>query len=360
MGKRRSALAARRRAVGLTQERLAETLQVERSTVVRWEAGDTQPQPWLRPALAQALGLDADQLVVLLESPAETGSPGRLDADEMRRALDALTSSYERLPSVSLVSDAAQLLADIRKVRTTAVGAVARELLTLQARAYVVMSQLIWDASLRRDQHTPRRFLRDAVTSAQEAGDPATEGRAWLRASFLSLYGDHRPRTGLELAQRSAEVAGRSDTEVAGWGQLHVAEAHAYLGDRHSCEVALAAAEGSLSIARRTFARIAGSCYLSLGLSGPAEVQLRMAVTGPTAARKSDAIVWANLARTYVQQGLADDAAGALHRAIDIIETTHAGGGMAVAFTAGHEMARWAHVPRVRESRDRLMALVMA
>lgn len=55
MAAKRRALAERRRSVGLSQERLAETLCVEPSTVGRWERGETAPQPWFRPKLAQAL-----------------------------------------------------------------------------------------------------------------------------------------------------------------------------------------------------------------------------------------------------------------------------------------------------------------
>ncbi len=59
-------LAQRRKAVGLTQEQLAERLGVERTTVVRWERGQTQPQPWLRPGLAAALGISAGRIEELL------------------------------------------------------------------------------------------------------------------------------------------------------------------------------------------------------------------------------------------------------------------------------------------------------
>ncbi len=63
---RRDRLATRRRALGLTQEDLAILLEVERSTVVRWERGTTQPLPWLWPKLARALQIPAAQLEALL------------------------------------------------------------------------------------------------------------------------------------------------------------------------------------------------------------------------------------------------------------------------------------------------------
>src|SRR5262249_4629568 len=63
---KRRALAERRRVVGYTQERLAEVLGVERSTVVRWEAGETTPQPWCRPKIAGALAVPVDELDSML------------------------------------------------------------------------------------------------------------------------------------------------------------------------------------------------------------------------------------------------------------------------------------------------------
>ncbi|MCX4099334.1 helix-turn-helix transcriptional regulator, partial [Nocardia sp. alder85J] len=45
---------------------LAARLKVERSTVVRWEAGKSQPQAWLWPKLAAALKVTPEQLADLL------------------------------------------------------------------------------------------------------------------------------------------------------------------------------------------------------------------------------------------------------------------------------------------------------
>jgi len=63
---RRERLAQRRKTLGLTQEALAELLGVERTTVVRWERGETGPRPWIRPRLAKTLGVSADRLAELL------------------------------------------------------------------------------------------------------------------------------------------------------------------------------------------------------------------------------------------------------------------------------------------------------
>lgn len=63
---KRIRLVRRRKTVGLSQERLAELLRVDVSTVRRWEAGEREPQPWMRPPLANALKVSLDTLAGLL------------------------------------------------------------------------------------------------------------------------------------------------------------------------------------------------------------------------------------------------------------------------------------------------------
>jgi transcriptional regulator with XRE-family HTH domain/tetratricopeptide (TPR) repeat protein len=90
---KRRALAERRKAVGLTQEQLAELLRVERTTIVRWERGETRPLPGLQPRLAKALGVSADRLEELL---ADDGTPASPDgrAAAVPRQLPAAVADF--------------------------------------------------------------------------------------------------------------------------------------------------------------------------------------------------------------------------------------------------------------------------
>lgn len=71
MALKRLRLTQRRKALGYTQEGLAEQLGCERTTVIRWERAETEPQPWLRPKLCQVLQLTAEELYVLFDDVAD-------------------------------------------------------------------------------------------------------------------------------------------------------------------------------------------------------------------------------------------------------------------------------------------------
>ncbi|MEV7360826.1 helix-turn-helix domain-containing protein [Kitasatospora sp. NPDC091276] len=78
MAERRRALVERRKALGFTQESLAQNLGVDRSTVARWESGKVDPQDWQRPTLAKVLRVTLIELDSLLYSAA-TPKPARDD-----------------------------------------------------------------------------------------------------------------------------------------------------------------------------------------------------------------------------------------------------------------------------------------
>jgi DNA-binding XRE family transcriptional regulator len=75
---KRRALAERREIVGHSQETLARIVGVEPTTVGRWERGETCPQPWCRPKLADALAVSVEELDIMLTEgrPVDHGQSG--------------------------------------------------------------------------------------------------------------------------------------------------------------------------------------------------------------------------------------------------------------------------------------------
>ncbi|MGH3915451.1 MAG: helix-turn-helix domain-containing protein [Pseudonocardiaceae bacterium] len=83
MAAKRHRLAKRRKTVGFTQEKLAEQLGVDTTTVRRWESGETEggPQPWLRPKLAHCLQVSVKQLGELLSEDINDSETHELSTD---------------------------------------------------------------------------------------------------------------------------------------------------------------------------------------------------------------------------------------------------------------------------------------
>jgi tetratricopeptide (TPR) repeat protein/transcriptional regulator with XRE-family HTH domain len=112
-GAARRRLAQRRKALGLTQEALADLIGVERSTIVRWERGDTAPVPWMRPKLARALRVSADRLGELL-TPSAPARPGSSRAGG--EGPDAGTRPRQLPPAVAGFTGRIAELQDLTKI----------------------------------------------------------------------------------------------------------------------------------------------------------------------------------------------------------------------------------------------------
>ncbi len=386
MAARRQRLAQRRKTVGFSQERLAERLGIDRSTVARWEAGETEPLPWLRPKLARVLQVSIEQLDDLLAEAGEPeavaderlnhalGHPSSVDlvaVARLRERVQELDVRYDKAPSTSLLADAGQCLGQVGFLRAHAgTSRMRRELFAVEAEAATLMGQLVWDASQRRDHATARAYLGQAVEAARQIHDPTAEGLALLRTSFVALYGEKDPQAGLTLAMQTAEVVKGRSHVLTGLAVLHAAEARAMLGQRQDCEKALSQAQDHFEqidpadavadlFSPTQHGRLAGSCYLFLNDAKRAEPILESTVQSLRDRSKSQAIVLGNLALACIRQKKLDEAGARLHSAINVVEMTWGGGGLNIVFGAARELRPWRDVPVVQDVYDRLLTLMV-
>jgi transcriptional regulator with XRE-family HTH domain len=301
--------------------------------------------------------------------------PGSVDLvaiARLRERVHELDLRYDKAPSTSLLADAGQCLGQVAFLRAHATTSrVHRELYAVEAEAATLMGQLVWDASQRRDHATARVYFGQAVEAARQVHDPTAEGLALLRTCFVALYGEKNARDGLSLAVRTEETVKQTSQVLTGLAVLHAAEALAMLGQQHDCERALSRAETHFGQIATTDAaldlfsptqqgRLAGSCYLFLHDPKRAQPILERTAEALGDRSKPQAIVLGNLALACIRQGKLDEAAGALHGAIDVVETTWGGGGLNVVFGAARELRPWRQVPVVQDVYDRLLALMAA
>lgn len=291
----------------------------------------------------------------------------------LRQELNMIDRRYQVTPSAALLAEAGQAHARIRSLLSDVNDdQLRRQLLSLQALSATLLGRLVWDASARGDDVSPRSYYNEAIAAAQELGDVVAEGHARLRSSYIHLYGranPHDPRAGLALAESAVAVANRTSHALAGLGWLHVGEAQAMVGEYRLCERALGIAEqhfentGDDDPAGNLFSpsqlgRLSGSCYLRLGRPDRAEPILRETVSSLADRRKSRSLVVGNLALSLIQQRKLDETTATLHDAIEILEESRGAAGLNVVFDAGRKLYPWRTEPAVQDVTDRLLALM--
>lgn len=282
-------LASRRKALGYSQEELAQLLGVDRTTVGRWESGRITPQPPQRRRLATALKISLRELDALL-APLQAAVPepaghepiDRLsagDADDMIRReflriltvsgalsvlpaeeAEALTegirrgvpADFERMNAhlwqvYQLARTKGSVYPVIRDQLTTLNDALAggrgitRPLLGAAADLFQLAGEVAFDGN---------RYS-DAVASYSLAASVGKEAEAydlWACALVRYAYVDvaeQRYRQATQVLTAAERLAGRGDSTLPTrlWVASVQAEAYAGLGDLEACERAMDRAE---------------------------------------------------------------------------------------------------------------------
>ena len=235
MAAKRHRLARRRKAVGFTQEGLAERLGVDPTTVRRWESGETEggPQPWLWPKLARCLQVSVDELEELLSGAAPKAATfAALNVDEQqhvaaaladarryfdgpvvdyfRKQLDACMVDDGELGPLKTLPIVLGLLRTIEQHGREVQLPIRRELLSLGACGAEFAGWLYRDTN---DLVRAGCWYDRATEWAQEAGDLPMQGYVLLRKSQMA-YDARDPLRVSTLAQAAQEGPWQLPTKV--------------------------------------------------------------------------------------------------------------------------------------------------
>jgi len=211
MRRKRVLLVRARKAAGFTQEEAAYRLGVDRSTIARWESGETEPLSWLRPKLAKLLGITLARLEELLlavdteTDPSDAEVDDGLDPDEQRHLAAALAGArryldhsvvtyFRRQLDTCEDDDGAYGPTKTLPVVLGVLGAIEQSAREVRLD---VLPQLLsvgaWGAELAgwlyRDLHNPERaswWYRRATEWAQESGDLTMQGYILMKKSYAA------------------------------------------------------------------------------------------------------------------------------------------------------------------------------
>lgn len=308
---KRLGLVAARKAAGLSQERLAERLSVERSTVQRWEAGQSTPQPWHRPELATVLSISHDRLAELLEdqpclddqaraAPALPTAPRYGDAGGDQQTG---RSDLPPFPPVGDITDRRQALM-LLGTSTLGLGAAHADLDPFTQSAVEAME---FTRSAEASQLGPRTLEHlDSVVSDMATISPHTPPgelfpkARWYRRQVEDLIaGRHTLREGRELYRHAGSLSVILAWLLIDLGDLGTAEAHCLDAWEHGWQ-----AEDHEICAWAMDAKTTISTYSNQPVAArdAAERGLKHAPQGSVAA----AGVSVKLARAYSRLGQAD------------------------------------------------------
>lgn len=275
--RRRAGLVAARKAAGYTQESLAEALYVDRSTVMRWEAGVHSPVPYLWPKLGKLLGVSRERLVGFLAAgnPSPPANQEVVSEDMKRRTLMKWGVAATAVAGLSAGPGTNVGLGDVRRIRDAAArlarldqqhggdtlwqsalvqvhggmhllehgtytDTVARELLTATG---LLQTQAGWMA-LDAGEHTvAHKCFSEALGLSRQVNDPMIETRALANLAWVSrLQG--KPKEALRYAYGAEQAATGPGAPLwlAVIPQIQLADSSAVIGEARDTDRALSKA----------------------------------------------------------------------------------------------------------------------
>jgi len=277
MPMKRAAFAARRKAVGLSQDQLADRLRVDRSTVVRWEGGESEPQPRQRPRLAKVLQISTEQLDELLAEAVETSvaveavvlppwrpvdgghlvpavrQPTQVPLSEtdivvVRGMVESLTAADHQFGGGFARITADSFLREVIQPRLTAPGS-SYMLLAFKAVATELQIRVAWMHLDVADGAAARTAARNAFKLAQESEDLAVCSWAMAMSALLETWlGNTAAASGFGHA--AVGLAADGPRLVQAFAQGKLARALAAAGNRDGALDGLAKARSLFEAAQ--------------------------------------------------------------------------------------------------------------
>jgi transcriptional regulator with XRE-family HTH domain len=299
--RRRQHLASRRKSLGYTQEDLAAELGVDRTTVGRWERGETGPQPYIRARLRKALkvttaeldaiitpdtdheklrGVQCEPSASTIPCPDPMGEPDDMHRRELLRLLSVAavtvtmpieTSGTGATLGAADITQHAALNAHLWQVYgmsqakrqvypvvcqqlailTRQMGqghpeAAHRRLCALAADLFQLAGEICFDGN----RYTEAAHCYAlATTAAQEAKAHDLAACALTRQAFIGMY-DKQHAHATEVLSAAQRVARNGDSQLSTryWVAAVQAEAYAGLGNRSDSDRALNTASSVLSL----------------------------------------------------------------------------------------------------------------
>jgi hypothetical protein len=364
MAGKRHRLISTRKAAGFSQEQLAEAVGVERSTVMRWERGETRPQPWARPKLARDIGISDQALSELLGEPAEpqrelsdSVQPWELaDAmthvtisattlDYMERTVFSYATRYPSTPPAVLLPEVSAQLPRLRDVLNHPQPLqTRRRAVTLLGVLSGLAGNLWWD--LGREDHAAG-FFDVSELAGQEAEDP--DLTAWVlatRSIGAFFAGQHRNAADL-LARAEDTAALRSSPRRRAWVAALQARSAAAMGDDYLSRAALERAHQHMAAVSEPPSGTHRAIPLLTQARG------RRASTDV----KGRAVVTLDLAECHVVDHEPEEAVRLATDALDSVDGSMVAPIVVRARRLRARMERWPELPAVRELDARLPEL---